>query len=134
MNDYEPLIRSVSRHYFWPGAEQRDVEQEARYALLKGQPKSFAHAKVMIKHHLIEQVRRETRRRPQFSELIEAEAPDNLIDLLDARETLRRFARVALTGLEREALSRRVGGKRCPRGRLDNAAQRVRQKFQAAKA
>ena len=91
------LVRILASSYFWPGAEWEDVAQEARFALerarssfdpTRGEWLRFAWFRV--KDHLIEQVRRETKRRPQFAYLSEQHPSfENVHDLVEARERLR---------------------------------------------
>jgi hypothetical protein len=133
---FEPIIRAASRIYFWPGATREDVEQEARFALLEADVPAgaFHFAKVVVHRHLIEQVRRETLRRPKFAAELEdvVATSADVVDIVEARERLRSIARVYLSELEREAVRRVVTGKGCSDKRFDNALQRARRKLRAA--
>lgn len=137
----EDLIRALASRYFWPGADYDDVVQEARYALerarasydpARGSWLSFAW--VRVRGHLIEQVRRETQRRPQFAELTEHHAAaGDVVDLVAARETLRRVVETPLSDMERCALGRAVRGESCSEPKwMDNALWRARRKVACA--
>lgn len=116
------------------------IAQEARYALERarsaydperGSWLSFAW--VRVKGHLIEQVRRETQRRPQFAYLSEQHPSSaDVVDLVAAREELRRVVETPLTDMERCALGRAVRGEPCSEPKwMDNALWRARRKVAA---
>lgn len=135
------LIRSLASSYYWPGADWDDVAQEARYALERARlaydPSRGASwltfAWIRVRGHLIEQVRRETQRRPQFAYLSEQHpSPGDVVDLVAAREELRRVVETPLTDMERSALGRAVRGEPCSEPKwLDNALWRARRKVAA---
>jgi DNA-directed RNA polymerase specialized sigma24 family protein len=136
--EYENIVKAAARIYYWPGAEIEDVEQEARLSLLRWKPKSPALAKVVVHRHLIEQVRRETRRRVQFTDagmlnnFPNPRGYEDVVDQVSAREQLRRISRIPFSPVEREALSRAAQGIGCVEKRLDNALHRARRKLRAA--
>lgn len=138
----ERLVSMLASSYYWPGAEWDDVAQEARYALERARSTFdptrgvwLRFAWFRVRDHLIEQVRRETRRRPQFAFLSEEHAElGDVVDLVAARETLRRVVSTPLSELEREALGRCIRGEPVSgsgRKALDNALVRARRKVAA---
>lgn len=137
----DDVIRTLASRYYWPGADWDDVAQEARYALERARrvfdptrgASWLTFAWVRVRGHLIEQVRRETKRRPQFATLTDQhEAPGELVDLVDARERLRRVVSTPLSALEREALGKALRGEpiKHPKA-IDNALWRARRKVAA---
>jgi DNA-directed RNA polymerase specialized sigma24 family protein len=135
------LISIPAGSYFWPGAEYEDVTQEARYALErarrvwnpdKGCP-WLSFAWVCVKRHLIEQVRRETKRRPQFAFLSERHpARESVHELAEARAVLRYATEGPLTELERYALGRSIRGEPIKKPKaVDNALVRAKRKLRA---
>jgi DNA-directed RNA polymerase specialized sigma24 family protein len=135
------LISILAGSYFWPGAEYEDVAQEARYALEKARGRwnpekgcpwlSFAW--VCVKRHLIEQVRRETKRRPQFAYLSERHpARGSVHELAEAREQLRTIVEAPLTDMERFVVGRALRGETLTDEKwMDNALWRARRKLAA---
>ncbi len=129
----ERIVRAVSRRYFWPGATREDVEQEARLALVQAQPDDPTLAWVIAERHLVEQVRRETRRRPQFSELRETvPARENVVELVEARDRLRSVLGARLTDRERYMVGRAIRGETLNDAKwMDNALYSARRKLAA---
>src|SRR3990167_6639113 len=118
----------IASRFYWPGADRDDVRQEAAFAAIvaershepaRGNLRSFV--RLVVTRHLTEQVRRERYRRPQFSELAETMGtPDNVVDLVAARERLRTVLAADLTPVERTALGRAArGGARPGEGGAD---------------
>lgn len=134
MSEFTGIVRKAARTYFWPGADREDVEQEAWLALERAKPESHALAKVVVHRHLIEQVRRETRRRPQFSLLTDTHAdPVVLEEIAEQREQVRRIATACLSQSERRALVVMLNGEPYKGNKsVDNALTRARRKLRQA--
>ena len=133
MTEFANIARSQARKFFWPGATREDVEQEALLALCRHQPSSPQLAKTIIRRHLIEQVRRETQRRPQCVQGGEADARSDtfdLVQLIEERERLRAVLNAPLSDLERAAVGRTLRGEPCYHP-YDNALYRARRKLAA---
>ena len=91
-------MRALSYRYSWPGADRDDVEQEARFAIERCRPKWRAgagrswpsFARMCAEAHLKEIRRRESYRRPQFSEPVTEQASsDDVVERVEARRRLR---------------------------------------------
>ena len=134
------IAYKVAASYFWPGATREDVKQEALLALIVAErgyrPEQGAFgpfAKTVVVRHLIECVRRERYRRPQFADSldpVDPVDPVDVVDLVHARFWLREILETPLSELEAAALGRAFRGEGCPRP-LDNALQRAKAKLAA---
>lgn len=121
----EDVVRELSWRYYWPGADREDVAQEARFAIERCRPKwrpggmSWRrYAWMCAESHLRELARRESLRRPQFAELVDSPAPDDLVERVEARRRLRVILEFPLGPRERRAIDRAVAGvvvRRCER-------------------
>jgi DNA-directed RNA polymerase specialized sigma24 family protein len=135
----DDVARKLGREFYWPGADRDDVEQEARYWILRaretfrpGKGPFLPFAYFVARRNLIEIVRRETRRRPQFAELQDDYlVTRSLEEQVEIRQRLRLAIEAPLTDLERQALGRAMRGESCSEKSLDNALQRVRRKLAA---
>jgi hypothetical protein len=125
----EPYVRWLSRYFFVPGYDADDLAQEARIAAWCA-PDGLE--RLAARRRVIELLRRSKRGgRPTFVALSEHESTENVHDIAEARETLRRIARAPLSELEREAVRRVAIGEPCPKPVLHNALGRARRKLAA---
>jgi hypothetical protein len=103
---HEPYFRWLASYFYAPGYDHDDMLQEARIAawLAPG------HERRAARSRLVDIVRRETLRRPQFVELRDVSATGDVIDLVDARDRLRAVLAAPLTVNERVAVGRAIRG------------------------
>lgn len=121
--------RWLSRYFYVAGYEPEDLYQEAVIAIWRA-PEGLE--RLCARRRVIELLRRSQRAgRPTFVGLVDAESPEDVVDVAAAREELRRVLSVPLSDLEREALGRAARGEACSGRRLDNALQRARKKVAA---
>lgn len=118
--------------FFIDGMDRDDIYQEASLAAWLASP---GLERVAARRRVIELLRRSKRGgRPTFCELAEMPLSADVIDLVTARETLRRVLATPLSELERVALGRAIRGESVTESKaIDNALWRARRKL-AAKA
>ena len=127
----ENYVRFLARKFYAPGYDRDDLAQEARLAMWLA-PRGIE--RLVARRAVIEIVRRARRGgRPEFSELHDEHEGGDLLDLLEARETLRGVLSARLSAVEREALGYVIRGEPYARSkRLDNAVMRARRKLRMA--
>lgn len=124
----ERYCRHLARFFFAPGYDREDMLQEARVAAWLA---PCGLERVAARRRLIEIVRRSQRGgRPELCPPVDVPDPQDVVDVVAARQRLRSVLATSFTDLEREALGRAVRGEGCV-GRLDNALQRARRKLAA---
>lgn len=128
------MVRSLSRRFWWPGADLEDVEQEAWFALercrgayVAGAGRTWrSFAWLCVERHLRELRRRECYRRPQFAELHDVHtAADDVPSRADARARLRTILEHPLPAKERRALDGLLVGEQLD-GHRDNTRHQAR--------
>ena len=131
MLEYAPIVRGISREFFWPGADREDVQQEAWLALIEAKPENRALASVVIRRRLIDRLRYHDHR-PQFAAEVDTADSETVHDIVERREMLRLILAVDLTDLERVALGRVIREEPLTSKSDDNARQRARARLRAA--
>ena len=100
MSPDERYVGWLSSYFFAQGHDRDDLAQEARIAMLRA-PAGLE--RVAARRRVIDVVR-SARRRPVLVEAVELETPDNVVDVVDARDRLRATLAAAQTENERAAL------------------------------
>ena len=130
MTDLEPYVRFLATYFFVAGMDAEDLAQEARLAawLAPGNERIAARRRIL-------DLLKFAQRRPRFALLVdEPVAPDSIVDLIAARERLRRVLATPLTDRERSALGRAIRGEPIARGEkaAQGALARARRKVACA--
>ena len=98
--------RWLSRFFFAPGYDRDDIYQEALIAMWRAGPDV---GRTAARRCVIDLVRR-AKRGPRMCALVEAQAPENIADVVDARVRLRAVLDADLSENERTALGRCIRG------------------------
>lgn len=109
-----------------------ELEQEARLILLEERPRNVRLAHLIVRQRLVDRVRRETRRRPMFVELVDDERSTSDEARIEARAELERIRQVELPPAERHALALALRGEPCPKPTLATALYRARRRLRGA--
>lgn len=128
----EGYVRALGRVFYASGHDREDIEQEARIGAWLA-PAGLE--RVVARRRVLDLVNKANRRRLEFfPEEYDPPSRIDVVEVVAARERLRRLAAVELSPVQREAVRRVVIDGEAYAGdkRIDNALYAARQKFRKA--